>query len=192
MQKIKGLTTNGMPPLSRPVPDPKPNEPGLLLPARWAITCLLDLAQALAVDAARIELLRVEARTWPDASLGTPAPGLTYAQVATRGLVIQFRHQGQVYTYHTALQGPPQRVDAPDAALFTEDHPVLATAMLDLARRLNVPFSAIRLCRAERAASDGPQTSDSLTATLGHGRRTYRYQGSAVGPLTLQDPVAPA
>lgn len=176
-----------MHPVSSPVPDLHPNAAPLFAAARWTIACLLDLAQALATDAVRIELLQVEARTWPDASLGVPAPGVTYAQAVTPGLVIQFRHQGQVYTYHTPLQGPPQRVDARGDAPFTEDHPVLATAMLDLARRLNVPFSAIRLCRVERAASGVPPLSDCLTAVLGHGRRTYRYQGSASGPLALAD-----
>lgn len=176
-----------MHPVSSPVPALNPNAAPLFAAARWTIACLLDLAQALATDAARIELLQVEARTWPDASLGVPAPGVTYAQAVTQGLVIQFRHQGQVYTYHTTLQGPPQRVAARGDAPFTEDHPVLATAMLDLARRLNVPFSAIRLCRVERAASGVPPLSDCLTAVLGHGRRTYRYQGSASGPLALQD-----
>ena len=179
-----------MHPVSSPVPDLNPNAAPLFAAARWTIACLLDLAQALATDAARIELLQVAVRTWPDASLGMPAPGLTYAQVVTRGLVIQFRHQGQVYTYHTTLQGPPQRVAARGDAPFTEDHPVLATAMLDLARRLNVPFSAIRLCRVERAAFDGPTLPGCLTATLGHGRQTYRYQGSASGPLALQEPDA--
>lgn len=50
-------------------------------------------------DAVRVEL--VEARAWPDRSLGCPQPGMGYAQSITPGYLIVVEVGGQQYRYHT-------------------------------------------------------------------------------------------
>ncbi|MGB9738773.1 hypothetical protein [Chloroflexus sp.] len=59
-----------------------------------------DLAQRLGIDAATIEVVSVEAVTWPDGSLGCPRPGMAYTQVLIDGLLVQLRANGQMYPYH--------------------------------------------------------------------------------------------
>ncbi|MFQ3630473.1 hypothetical protein [Roseiflexus sp.] len=59
-----------------------------------------DLAQRLRIDASAIEVVQVEAVTWPDASLGCPKPGMMYPQVLVDGILLQLRANGQIYRYH--------------------------------------------------------------------------------------------
>lgn len=64
-----------------------------------------DLAQRLQVDPARLQLERVETRTWRDASLDCPQPGRDYPQVLTPGYYILLRNGADVYEYHADLRG---------------------------------------------------------------------------------------
>lgn len=63
-----------------------------------------DLAQRLGISSPEnengIEVQSVEETEFPDASLGVPEPGKTYAQVITPGYVIKLAVAGQVYAYH--------------------------------------------------------------------------------------------
>ncbi len=59
-----------------------------------------DLAQRLGIDASAIEVVQVEAVTWPDTSLGCPKPGMMYPQVLVEGVLLQLRANGQIYRYH--------------------------------------------------------------------------------------------
>jgi len=61
-----------------------------------------DLAQRLDLSADQIEVQRVEATEFPDASLGVPEPDKVYAQVITPGFVIELTVAGQVYRYHAS------------------------------------------------------------------------------------------
>lgn len=60
-----------------------------------------DLAQKLDLPTDAIRLVSVEAVEWPDAGLGCPQPGLTYAQLVTPGFLVLLEAQDQTYTYHT-------------------------------------------------------------------------------------------
>jgi len=59
-----------------------------------------DLLRQLGGTADQIAVQAVEAVDFPDASLGIPEPGKTYAQVLTPGYVIKLVAEGQVYEYH--------------------------------------------------------------------------------------------
>jgi len=61
-----------------------------------------DLAQQLGVSAEEIQVESVEEATFPDASLGVPEPGKSYAQVLTPGYVIRLKAEGETYEYHAA------------------------------------------------------------------------------------------
>ena len=63
------------------------------------------LAERLSVPAESLELVSDEAVQWADASLGCPADGMVYAQVITPGHRMTFRHDGDTYEVHTAVEG---------------------------------------------------------------------------------------
>jgi hypothetical protein len=54
----------------------------------------------LGINDEEIAVQGVEAVDFPDASLGVPGPGQTYAQVITPGYVIKLVAEGRVYEYH--------------------------------------------------------------------------------------------
>jgi hypothetical protein len=62
-----------------------------------------DLAGRLGVTEREILFLSGEGKTWNDASLGCPEPGVTYTQAQVRGWVLSFGHRQKVFTYHTDL-----------------------------------------------------------------------------------------
>ena len=60
-----------------------------------------DLAKRLGIEERKVKKLSVEPRTWPDASLGCPKPDALYAQVETRGFLIELEALGKTYAYHS-------------------------------------------------------------------------------------------
>jgi hypothetical protein len=70
--------------------------------ARAARLAREDLARRLGVPTAAVKIRRVKWATWPDASLGCPAPNTTYAQVETEGLLVELEVAGRTHEYHTA------------------------------------------------------------------------------------------
>jgi hypothetical protein len=68
---------------------------------------LQDAANHLGVPRARLRVVRVEERQWPDASLGCPQPGQMYAQVITPGYLLVIVDETQPdrrMEYHTGTQ----------------------------------------------------------------------------------------
>lgn len=63
------------------------------------------LADELGVPAEDIEVLSVEMYEWPDASLGCPEPGKSYAQVVTEGYRILLRAKEEEYEVRTEREG---------------------------------------------------------------------------------------
>jgi hypothetical protein len=59
-----------------------------------------DLAEKLEIRENEIAVDSVEETTFPDASLGVPQPGQSYAQVVTPGYVIKLIVGDTVYEYH--------------------------------------------------------------------------------------------
>ncbi|HJU52145.1 MAG TPA: hypothetical protein VJ815_07400 [Acidimicrobiia bacterium] len=70
-------------------------------------TATMDLATRLKVTAAEIEVLEVEAVTWPDGSLGCPEPDQMYTQALVEGQRIILGHDGRVYLYHAGGDTQP-------------------------------------------------------------------------------------
>lgn len=60
-----------------------------------------DLARRLKVHQSEIAVQSVSRVTWPDASLGYPKPGRTYAQVLTTGYVILLSCGQSAYEYRS-------------------------------------------------------------------------------------------
>src|SRR5215213_8608866 len=60
-----------------------------------------DAARRAGLDPSAVSVLQVEAREWPDASLGCPKPNELYAQVITPGYEIVLEAGGQQFGYHT-------------------------------------------------------------------------------------------
>ena len=48
-----------------------------------------------------VGVVRVEARTWPDAALGCPQPGQAYAQATVSGWLVEVKAINKTLEYHT-------------------------------------------------------------------------------------------
>jgi hypothetical protein len=77
-------------------------ERGIEQEARVAVE---HLAEELGVSPKQIEVLSVEKDEWPDASLGCPEPGRSYAQVVTPGYTVMLEAQGETFEVHTDREG---------------------------------------------------------------------------------------
>ena len=64
-----------------------------------------DAAPRLGLAPGSVRVDRVEARDWPDSSLGCPQPGMMYAQVITPGYLVVISGSGRSLEYHTDLRG---------------------------------------------------------------------------------------
>ena len=60
-----------------------------------------DAATRAGVDPTAVQVISVQARDWPDTSLGCPKPGMFYAQVITPGYLIVLEVAGRRLEYHT-------------------------------------------------------------------------------------------
>ena len=68
-----------------------------------------DINSKYNVPEQEIIIVKITPVTWPDASLGYPKPGMSYAQVLTPGFTIFVKADNKVYEYHTSID----RVVAP-------------------------------------------------------------------------------
>lgn len=66
---------------------------------------IADLVKRRNADPATITVTAVEPVDWPDASLGCPEPGRTYAQVITPGWRIRLTLDGRLSSYHANRDG---------------------------------------------------------------------------------------
>jgi hypothetical protein len=72
--------------------------------ARLSELARRDLASRLGVPAEKVKTILLRPRTWPDASLGCPKPDMSYAQMETKGFVIELEAGGKKYRYHSDMQ----------------------------------------------------------------------------------------
>ena len=63
------------------------------------------LLAATGAERAAVEVLRAQAVTWRDGSLGCPEPGMMYMQVLTGGYWVILRHSGREYDYRAGRGG---------------------------------------------------------------------------------------
>lgn len=62
---------------------------------------LSQAAAELGVTPEQLTIITVEARDWPDSSLGCPQPGRAYSQIVTPGYRVVVQASGRDYEYHT-------------------------------------------------------------------------------------------
>ncbi len=63
------------------------------------------LAARLKVSANQITVVRAEAVTWPDGSLGCPEPDTAYTQMLVEGTQVVLQFQDRKYDYHAGPNG---------------------------------------------------------------------------------------
>jgi hypothetical protein len=68
---------------------------------RFVALAVADLSARAAVSSEEIQVVRAEATTWPDTSLGCPQPGMRYPQIPQDGALIHLKIGHRVYRYHT-------------------------------------------------------------------------------------------
>jgi hypothetical protein len=89
-----------------PAPQPTSVSPPLALPpgsdalVRQAVT---DAARLTGVDPTAVSVSQVEAREWPDSSLGCRGSGGFFAQVITPGFLVVLEAGGRRLEYHTDM-----------------------------------------------------------------------------------------
>lgn len=79
---------------------------------------LSDASRRTGVALAALKVVGVERVTWPDGSLGCPAPDRLYTQALVPGYRIRIDANGDLLDYHASLHGapsqcPPGRVRPP-------------------------------------------------------------------------------
>jgi hypothetical protein len=81
-----------------------------------------DLAKRLSIATDQISLINAAPITWPNAALGCPQPGKTYAAGRVPGYQIVLAAQHQQHQYHTDLLGRVLlcAIDLPDANIMPE------------------------------------------------------------------------
>lgn len=82
---------------------PKEGSEHLVAVARLSELARRDLAGRLKVPVEKVKTT-LRPHTWPDASLGCPQPGMSYAQMETKGFVIELEAGGKKYRYHSDMQ----------------------------------------------------------------------------------------
>ncbi len=70
------------------------------------VLAIADLSERLDVDPGSISVIKSEAKTWPDGSLGCPQPGLSYTQALVDGWQVLLQHEDRIYDYHAASGDP--------------------------------------------------------------------------------------
>ena len=90
--------------------DDMPKDPPLPIRANPGLQVLIerakaDLAQRLSIPASQIKAIETKEGYWPDASLGCPQPGISYAQIPTPGYLIILEYAGNEFEYHADIHG---------------------------------------------------------------------------------------
>jgi len=92
-------------PEQAPTPRPEPETSPIATPSDGSDDALTAVAEYLAgelgVTQQRLQPVLIEPTEWPDASLGCPEPGETYAQSITPGYRVVLMVDGKEYEVHT-------------------------------------------------------------------------------------------
>ncbi len=122
----------------------------------WMIaTAKQHLAWRMGTGVADVFLASLENALWPDASLGMPQPGETYAQVETPGYRMLLETAQGLTAYHSDLSGTVVSEIGPVTGAMAAMPPgggradPAAAAIADLADRLGVSADAITVVNVE-------------------------------------------
>ena len=131
--------------LMSPADTPVPQDDHEDLVAR----AISDLARRLDISEEEIAVARVESVHFPDASLGVPEPGKSYAQVMVPGVIIRLRVGDELYAYHGAGERVvlvPRGPGETDQGGAEDTAPSYQTVMLsEVGLRFELPASWRRL-----------------------------------------------
>ena len=97
-----------LPPNRRPEPVPSSSEPPTVtggVPEGLLDEIIADASERLDVAVAEIVVVRAEAVTWPDGSLGCPEPGIVYTQALVAGYWVVIELDEQQLDYRVGRQG---------------------------------------------------------------------------------------
>lgn len=88
--------------------DPMETEPVLPIPAIPGLQPVIekakgDLSQRAGIPPSQINVIEARQVFWPDASLGCPQPGMTYAQTEVSGYLIILEANGNPFEYHANI-----------------------------------------------------------------------------------------
>ncbi len=159
--------------------------PTAVLDTKAMATRLLPLlANRLGIEARTLSVVKVEAVTWGDTSLGCPQPGMMYAQVMTPGWRVTVEHarEGKRYDVHMA-EKPESFVvcdgeteDAPQLPQRAdEDNPAVAAARALIAQRQSFAPEGLELVALEAVewadaclGCPEPETACAMVITPGY------------------------
>ncbi|HLZ29728.1 MAG TPA: hypothetical protein VKV73_20605 [Chloroflexota bacterium] len=103
----RSITSPPTPPAEQPVASPS-SESSANVEVQAAVDAALSDAAgrlSLATGAGDMHVQQVEARTWPDASLGCPSQGVMYSQIVTPGYLVVISAAGKQLEYHADSRG---------------------------------------------------------------------------------------
>ena len=66
---------------------------------------LIDLLTRTGGDRTAVEVIKAEAVTWPDGSIGCPQPDMMYTQALVDGYQVVFSLNGEAHDYHLSATG---------------------------------------------------------------------------------------
>lgn len=100
-------TTTTPPSVSALNPSASPVAPASPNPEAQSVidATVREAASYAAVAATDVKVQQLEAREWPDSSLGCPRPGLMYSQIVTPGYLIVVQAGERVLEYHSDARG---------------------------------------------------------------------------------------
>ena len=78
-----------------------------LSPEQQVVYARNALAVQLGQEAETIGLPSVRSVVWRSGALGCPQPNTEYTQALQRGILIVFKHNGEEFRYHAAVNGEP-------------------------------------------------------------------------------------
>jgi hypothetical protein len=90
-----------------PSKDDAPKNTPSSVPTTLLADAKADAARRTGKSEKEITVVSAESVTWPDASMGCPAPGMMYAQVLMPGYRIVLRVGDKQFDYHAGKSGKP-------------------------------------------------------------------------------------
>jgi hypothetical protein len=154
------------------------------------------LAAELKIPKDRIQVDSVRAVEWRDSSIGCPKPDFAYMQVITPGHEVRLHADGKAYVVHEARNQAfvchPASTTARSGGRELPFGRQMLEAQQDLARRLGVPATDIRLGGSkpmswsdaslgcpEPGVQYAQVVTEGLILTLRHGQREFTYHVDA-------------
>jgi hypothetical protein len=207
--------TEGISPISPPSGD-APADTGATVPSgAQEITNAIrqDLSERLNTPADQILVEKAQAVEWPDASLGCPQPGMSYAQVVTPGYQVVLKAGDEQYTYHAGgsnfvlCENGQPAVDPSKSIrddLSAQEAALVEQAKQDLASRLKaaaetITLQAIQAVRWPDSSLGCPKPGMNylMVVTPGYlirleaGGKAYEYHASKEQVVFCENPLEP-